>query len=135
VLEIPGLQIGACANLCNARIRLIGPVELLVITHQHIDHLCLAEMVVQRSGAEVAALGIATERVANFDEGAEAEDRFAVELMLPNGIAEEITAALRSVSGSFCGWGSHVTVTHPLEDGPLFPLRDPHSAGDPPSRP
>ena len=95
----------------------IEDLELLVITHQHIDHLGLAEIVVQRSGAEVAALGAATERLANFDEDAEAEDRFAVDLMLRNGIPEEVTAALRSVSRSFRGWGSHVAVTRPLADG------------------
>ncbi len=95
----------------------IDELELLIVTHQHIDHLGLAEIVVQRSGAEVAALGIASERLANFDEDAEAEDRFAVELMLRNGIPEEVTVALRSVSRSFRGWGSHVTVTRPLEDG------------------
>jgi glyoxylase-like metal-dependent hydrolase (beta-lactamase superfamily II) len=95
----------------------IDELELLVVTHQHIDHLGLAEIVVQRSGAEVAALGIAAERLANFDEDAEAEDRFAVDLMLRNGIPEEVTAALRSVSRSFRGWGSHVTVTKPLADG------------------
>ncbi|MFL5899590.1 MAG: MBL fold metallo-hydrolase [Solirubrobacterales bacterium] len=102
----------------------IDELELLVITHQHIDHLGLAEIVVQRSGAEVAALGIAKERLANFDEDAEAEDRFAVELMLRNGIPEEVTAALRSVSRSFRGWGSHVTVTKPLADGESLALRD-----------
>jgi glyoxylase-like metal-dependent hydrolase (beta-lactamase superfamily II) len=102
----------------------IDDLELLVITHQHIDHLGLAEIVVQRSGARVAALGIASERLANFDEDAEAEDRFAVELMLRNGIPEEVTVALRSVSRSFRGWGSHVAVTHPLEDGQLLPFRD-----------
>jgi glyoxylase-like metal-dependent hydrolase (beta-lactamase superfamily II) len=95
----------------------IDDLELLVITHQHIDHLGLAEIVVQRSGATVAALGIAAERLANFDEDAEAEDRFAVDLMIRNGIPEEVTVALRSVSRSFRGWGSHVTVTRPLEDG------------------
>jgi glyoxylase-like metal-dependent hydrolase (beta-lactamase superfamily II) len=95
----------------------IEDLELLVITHQHIDHLGLAEIVVQRSGAKVAALGIAAERLANFDEDAEAEDRFAVDLMIRNGIPEEVTVALRSVSRSFRGWGSHVTVTGPLEDG------------------
>jgi len=100
----------------------IDELELLVITHQHIDHLGLAEIVVQRSGAEVAALGIAAERLANFDEDAEAEDRFAVELMLRNGIPEEVTAALRSVSRSFRGWGSHVTVTKPLADGQTLPF-------------
>jgi glyoxylase-like metal-dependent hydrolase (beta-lactamase superfamily II) len=100
----------------------IDDLELLVITHQHIDHLGLAEIVVQRSGAEVAALGIASERLANFDEDAEAEDRFAVDLMLRNGIPEEVTAALRSVSRSFRGWGSHVTVTKPLADGQTLPF-------------
>jgi glyoxylase-like metal-dependent hydrolase (beta-lactamase superfamily II) len=102
----------------------IEDLELLVITHQHIDHLGLAEIVVQRSGAKVAALGAATERLANFDEDAEAEDRFAVDLMLRNGIPEEVTAALRSVSRSFRGWGSHVQVTHPLADGQNLPFRD-----------
>jgi glyoxylase-like metal-dependent hydrolase (beta-lactamase superfamily II) len=102
----------------------IDELELLIVTHQHIDHLGLAEIVVQRSGAKVAALGIASERLANFDEDAEAEDRFAVELMLRNGIPEEVTVALRGVSRSFRGWGSHVEVTHPLEDGEALPFRD-----------
>jgi glyoxylase-like metal-dependent hydrolase (beta-lactamase superfamily II) len=102
----------------------IDELELLVITHQHIDHLGLAEIVVQRSGAKVAALGIAAERLANFDEDAEAEDRFAIDPMLRNGIPEEVTVALRSVSRSFRAWGSHVTVTHPLEDGQTLPFLD-----------
>jgi len=102
----------------------IDDLELLIITHQHIDHLGLAEIVVQRSGAEVAALGAATERLANFDEDADAEDRFAVDLMLRNGIPEEVTVALRSVSRSFRGWGSHVTVTKPLADGEEIAFKD-----------
>ena len=32
--------------------------------------------------------------------------------------------ALRSVSRSFRGWGSHVAGTHPLEDGQEMPFRD-----------
>ena len=102
----------------------IDELELLIVTHQHIDHLGLAEIVVQRSGAKVAALGIAAERLANFDEDAEAEDRFAIDLMLRNGIPEEVTVALRSVSRSFRGWGSHVTVTMPLADGEALGFRD-----------
>jgi glyoxylase-like metal-dependent hydrolase (beta-lactamase superfamily II) len=97
--------------------RSIDDLELVIVTHQHIDHLGLVEIVAEHSSAEVAALGIAAERLANFDEDAEAEDRFAVELMLRNGIPEEVTAALRSVSRSFRGWGSHVAVTRPLADG------------------
>jgi glyoxylase-like metal-dependent hydrolase (beta-lactamase superfamily II) len=100
-----------------ARGHSIDDLELVIVTHQHIDHLGLVEIVAQHSGAEVAAIGVAAERLANFDEDAEAEDRFAVELMLRNGIPEEVTAALRSVSRSFRGWGSRVEVTRPLADG------------------
>jgi glyoxylase-like metal-dependent hydrolase (beta-lactamase superfamily II) len=95
----------------------IDDLELVIVTHQHIDHLGLVEIVAEHSGAEVAAIGVAAERLANFDEDAEAEDRFAVELMLRNGIPEEVTVALQSVSRSFRGWGSHVAVTRPLADG------------------
>ena len=107
-----------------ARGHSIDDLELVIVTHQHIDHLGLVEIVVQHSGAEVAALGVAAERLANFDEDTEAEDRFAVELMLRNGIPEEVTAALRGVSRSFRGWGSRVEVTRPLEDGQPLPFGD-----------
>ncbi len=102
----------------------IDDLDLVIVTHQHIDHLGLVEIVAEHSGAEVAALGLAAERLANFDEDAELEDQFAVELMLRNGIPEEVTAALRSVSRSFRGWGAPVRVTRPLADGEIVELRD-----------
>ena len=102
----------------------IDDLELVIVTHQHIDHLGLVEIVAEHSGAEVAAIGAAAARLANFEADAEAEDRFAVELMLRNGIPEEVTEALRSVSRSFRGWGSHVAVTRPLEDGEAMSFRD-----------
>ena len=116
-LDELGTQLGARGHS-------IDDLELIIVTHQHIDHLGLVEIVAEHSGAEVAAIGVAAERLANFDEDAEAEDRFAVELMLRNGIPEEVTAALRSVSRSFRGWGSRVAVTKPLEDGQAMPFRD-----------
>jgi glyoxylase-like metal-dependent hydrolase (beta-lactamase superfamily II) len=116
-LDELGTQLGAHGHS-------IDDIELIIVTHQHIDHLGLVEIVVEHSGAEVAALGAAAARLANFDEDAEADDRFAVELMLRNGIPEEVTAALRGVSRSFRGWGSHVAVTRPLADGEAMPFRD-----------
>jgi glyoxylase-like metal-dependent hydrolase (beta-lactamase superfamily II) len=97
-------------------------LELIVVTHQHIDHLGLVEILVEHSGAEVAALGAAAKRLAAFEEDAELDDQFAVEVMLRNGIPEDVTVALRSVSRSFRSWGSHVTVTRPLEDGGALAL-------------
>jgi glyoxylase-like metal-dependent hydrolase (beta-lactamase superfamily II) len=102
----------------------IDDLELVIVTHQHIDHLGLVEIIVEHSGAEVAAIGVAAQRLANFEEDAEAEDRFAVELMLRSGIPEEVTAALQSVSRSFRSWGSHVEVTRPLDDGEEIAFRD-----------
>jgi glyoxylase-like metal-dependent hydrolase (beta-lactamase superfamily II) len=116
-LDELGTQLGARGHS-------IDDLELIIVTHQHIDHLGLVEIVAEHSGAEVAALGAAAERLANFDEDAEADDRFAVELMLRNGIPEEVTVALRSVSRSFRGWGSHVAVTRPLADGEAMEFGD-----------
>ncbi|MGB7587571.1 MAG: MBL fold metallo-hydrolase [Solirubrobacterales bacterium] len=102
----------------------IGDLELVILTHQHIDHIGLVEIIVEHSGAEVAALGLAADRLANFSEDAELEDRFAVELMLRNGIPQEVAFALQSVSRSFRGWGAKVTVTRPLADGEEVSFRD-----------
>jgi len=102
----------------------LADLELIVVTHQHIDHLGLVEILVEHSGAEVAALGAAAQRLASFEEDAERDDAFAVEVMLRNGIPEDVTVALRSVSRSFRGWGSHVGVTRPLEDGEALELGD-----------
>jgi glyoxylase-like metal-dependent hydrolase (beta-lactamase superfamily II) len=102
----------------------LADLELIVVTHQHIDHLGLVEILVEHSGAEVAALGAAARRLGAFEEDAELEDQFAVEVMLRNGIPEDVTVALRSVSRSFRGWGSHVTVTKPLADGGILELGD-----------
>ncbi len=102
----------------------IDDLELVIVTHQHIDHLGLVEIIAQHSGAEVAAIGVAAQRLANFGEDAEREDQFAVELMLRNGIPEEVATALQSVSLSFRGWGSRAEVTRPLRDGEEMSFRD-----------
>ncbi len=102
----------------------IDDLELIILTHQHIDHLGLVEIIVEHSGAKVAALGLAAERLANFGEDSEREDTFAVELMLRNGIPQEVAFALQSVSRSFRGWGAKAEVTQPLEDGHSMPFRD-----------
>jgi glyoxylase-like metal-dependent hydrolase (beta-lactamase superfamily II) len=102
----------------------IDDLGMVIVTHQHIDHLGLVEIVAQHSGAEVAAIGLAAERMANFSEDAEAEDGFAVDLMLRNGIPENVAFALQSVSRSFRGWGSRAEVTRPLVDGEEMAFRD-----------
>jgi glyoxylase-like metal-dependent hydrolase (beta-lactamase superfamily II) len=124
----PGPNSGKALDELNTQLghhgHTIEDLGLVIVTHQHYDHIGLVEIAVEHSGAEVAAFGAAAARLANFDDEAEREDAFAVSVMLRNGIPEEVTVALRSVSRSFRGWGSHVGVTKPLEDGQALPLGD-----------
>jgi glyoxylase-like metal-dependent hydrolase (beta-lactamase superfamily II) len=107
-----------------ARGHRIEDIELLVITHQHIDHFGLASILARRSGAEVAALSGLAPFLAGYGEQADLEDRFAERLMLRHGIPPEIVTALRAVSAGFRAWGSAVEVTRPLTDGSTLQLRD-----------
>src|SRR6476620_4479180 len=102
----------------------IEDLELIVVTHQHIDHLGLVDIVAKRSGADVAAIDIAVPFMENFGGDAERDDEEAAALMRRHGISEEVVTALRQVTGSFRAWGSKVKVTRPLHDGELLDLRD-----------
>ncbi len=107
-----------------ARGHAIEDLELLVITHQHIDHFGLAAILARRSGAQVAALAGLDRRLANFREDAELDDRFAGRIMLRHGVPSDVVTALRAVSASFRAWGCTVEVTHTLRDGEELQLRD-----------
>ncbi|MDX6633136.1 MAG: hypothetical protein QOG09_1222 [Solirubrobacterales bacterium] len=102
----------------------IDDIELIVITHQHIDHLGLVDIIASHSGAEVAALAAVVPFVENYGDDAEREDQFAAALMLRHGIPEDMVYALQNVSRSFRGWGAKAKVTRPLEDGETLELRD-----------
>jgi glyoxylase-like metal-dependent hydrolase (beta-lactamase superfamily II) len=102
----------------------IEDIELVIVTHQHIDHLGLVDIVAKRSGAEVAAIDVAVPFMENFGGDAERDDEEAAALMRRHGISEEVVTALRQVTGSFRAWGSKVKVTRPLHDGELLELRD-----------
>lgn len=102
----------------------IEDLGLIVVTHQHIDHIGLIEILARRSGADVAALDQLSGYLASFRESAERDDDFAVALMLRHGIPADVATALRAVSTAFRGWGSGAEVTLPLADGERLTLRD-----------
>jgi glyoxylase-like metal-dependent hydrolase (beta-lactamase superfamily II) len=99
-------------------------IGLIIVSHQHIDHLGLVSLVASHSGAEVAALDVAVPYLANFSSEAEADDNFARDVMLRNGIPADVVSALESVSRAFRAWGARVEVTRPLRDGEALALRD-----------
>ncbi len=99
-------------------------LELVILTHQHIDHLGLVSLVAAHSGAEVAAIDVAVPFVENFSVEAQADDDFARETMLRHGIPEDVVSALSSVSRAFRAWGARAEVTRVLRDGEQMSFRD-----------
>jgi glyoxylase-like metal-dependent hydrolase (beta-lactamase superfamily II) len=108
----------------QARGHAIEDIELLVVSHQHMDHFGLASILARRSGAEVAALDKLAPFLAAYGHETDLEDRFAEQLMLRHGIPQEVVTALRAVSAGFRAWGASVEVTRPLQDGGELQLRD-----------
>ena len=102
----------------------IEDLGLIVITHQHIDHEGLVDILARRSGAEVAGLDSLADFLAAYSERMRDDDEFAEELMRRNGIAEDVRTVLRSVSSAFRAWGSRATVTQRLHEGDVISLRD-----------
>ena len=101
----------------------IDDIELVVITHQHIDHLGLVDIVARHSGAEVAAIDKLARFAENFAEDAARDDEFAGGVMLRNGIPEDVVrrcARCRRRSAL----GQPKAVTRPLHDGETLSLRD-----------
>jgi glyoxylase-like metal-dependent hydrolase (beta-lactamase superfamily II) len=104
--------------------RQVEDLELIVITHQHLDHQGLAQILARRSGADVAALDRLVPLLERFAEANEADDAFAEALMLRHGLSPDVAVALRSVSRAFRAWGSSVEVNRTLTDGGVLELRD-----------
>jgi glyoxylase-like metal-dependent hydrolase (beta-lactamase superfamily II) len=98
----------------------IEDLERIVLTHQHIDHIGLAQIIADRSGAEVCAHEALAPWLAAYGDAMEADDAFAERLMSRNGIPHDIAIALRVVTAQYRAWGSPVQVTRPLgEDDTL----------------
>jgi glyoxylase-like metal-dependent hydrolase (beta-lactamase superfamily II) len=102
----------------------VDDIELILVTHQHIDHIGLVDIIASHSKAEVAAIEAAVPFVENYSQMAAEDDRFAVDLMIRHGIPEEITRALSSVSAAFRGWGAKAKITRVLHDGETIDFRN-----------
>jgi glyoxylase-like metal-dependent hydrolase (beta-lactamase superfamily II) len=107
-----------------ARGHAIEDIELLIVSHQHMDHFGLASILARRSGAEVAALDALAPFLAGYGHQTDLDDTFAERIMLRHGIPPEIVTALRAVSAGFRAWGSAVEVTRPLVGDSELTLRD-----------
>jgi glyoxylase-like metal-dependent hydrolase (beta-lactamase superfamily II) len=104
--------------------RTIEDLGLIVLTHQHMDHIGLLEVLVRRSGAEVAALHLLGPYLADFRTSVAADDEFSHEVMRRHGIPADMATVLGAVGVAFRAFGSRGRVTQELHEGDQLTLRD-----------
>jgi glyoxylase-like metal-dependent hydrolase (beta-lactamase superfamily II) len=104
--------------------RRIEDLELIVLTHQHMDHLGLLEILARRSGADVAALDLLAPYLANFSRSAAADDEFAQGVMRRHGVPDDLATVVGAMAAAFRAFGSSGNVTRPLRDGDELVFRD-----------
>jgi glyoxylase-like metal-dependent hydrolase (beta-lactamase superfamily II) len=95
---------------------------LILITHQHFDHIGLARVIAERSGAEIVALGAASHRLGNLNEAAAAEDEYVATALIRHGVPEEVAVALQAAAAISWGYGSSFDLTRPLLQGDTIRL-------------
>jgi glyoxylase-like metal-dependent hydrolase (beta-lactamase superfamily II) len=119
-----GEAIGALVVALRERGHELADIERIVVTHQHIDHLGLVQVVQRASGAEVVCLDKCRSWMENFHQEASATDRWASGLLVQHGVGEEVAVALRAVAKAFRGWGCECKVDRTLKEGDLLEFRD-----------
>jgi len=96
----------------------VEDLELLVLTHQHDDHVGLAAELARRSGAEVAGTARLARYLGDLDASMEADDDYAVALMRRHGVSPGTIATLGEVSRAYRRFaGAAVPVGRILEPG------------------
>jgi glyoxylase-like metal-dependent hydrolase (beta-lactamase superfamily II) len=102
----------------------ISDIELILITHQHLDHMGLSGILAASSGADVAAIDLLQPWMANYDEEMAGHDRFVRDVMIGNGVPRELALAVEAMGRRTKGWGVPAAVTVPLKHGEQLRLRD-----------
>jgi glyoxylase-like metal-dependent hydrolase (beta-lactamase superfamily II) len=117
----PGPRTGEALAALEAgladRGRRIEDVELLLLTHQHHDHVGLAEAVRERSGAAVAGTPELRTFLADFDAAMDADDAYAMALMHRHGVDPVVAGSLGALSRGLRGLGGGVVVDRALSPG------------------
>lgn len=123
-----GPNSGSALDALERGLRSVGhrpeDLGLILLTHQHLDHIGLLEILVRRSGAQVAGLDTLGPWLEHFPDSARADDHWAQALMRRHGVPADLIAALRMVAAAFRPYGSGGQLTRPLRDGDAVTLSD-----------
>jgi glyoxylase-like metal-dependent hydrolase (beta-lactamase superfamily II) len=119
-----GLALDALERGLGALGHAVEELALIVVTHAHVDHLGLVDVLRRRSGAQVAASEVARPFVEGSREEIEADDELVTATMRRHGVPADMARALGSISRLMLAWGAHAPVDRVLRDGDRLELRE-----------
>jgi glyoxylase-like metal-dependent hydrolase (beta-lactamase superfamily II) len=95
----------------------VEDLELIVLTHQHDDHVGLAGELARRSGADVAGTAALAAFMADTDASMDADDAYSVALMRRHGVTEKTVETLHGISRAFRRFVGDAAVERIVADG------------------
>jgi glyoxylase-like metal-dependent hydrolase (beta-lactamase superfamily II) len=98
-------------------------VRLLLVTHQHTDHLGLAASLARRAGTEIACLAGLAEISVDFAY-AEEEHQAAAAVMRRHGVPDDVVDTLEASTRPIRHWGPPFRADRQLLEGEAIELRD-----------
>jgi glyoxylase-like metal-dependent hydrolase (beta-lactamase superfamily II) len=103
-------------QLGHHRLR-VEDVELVLVTHHHLDHSGLARTIKERSGAEIAAHRGTARWGAEYQDRVAHERRFTRELMAAHGVPQPLIEASKPFFDYIVHGGSEFATDRILSDG------------------
>jgi glyoxylase-like metal-dependent hydrolase (beta-lactamase superfamily II) len=95
----------------------VEDLELILLTHQHVDHVGLAGELARRSGAEIAGTAALAAYMADTDASQEADDAYSTTLMHRHGVTAGTVETLHGISRAFRRYTGSAAVRHVVAEG------------------
>lgn len=102
----------------------LSDIDLILVTHQHVDHVGMLRPIAERSGARTACLDLLAPIVETWFDAARQDDADALAIMRRHGVDPAVAEALQSVSEIMAHWGAPATIDRRLAEGEVLDLGD-----------
>jgi glyoxylase-like metal-dependent hydrolase (beta-lactamase superfamily II) len=112
-----GTALDALERGLHARGYRLEDLQRIVITHQHMDHIGLVQLVADRADAEVLGFGPLQPLLRDYEAFTDADRDFSTELMIRHGVPDDVRKGLRRLSRVISAFGGAVDNKGGLDHG------------------
>lgn len=119
-----GSSLDVLVNGLDALGHKLADIGLLLLSHQHSDHMGLAGIIARRSGCDVVTYEHCVPWMTDYEDEAKAENEFAISVMKAHGVSETVWTVLPQIVGVYRMLGASTPVSSTVVDGDEIRLRD-----------